>query len=226
MKKMAFILLSAIFVLSFFGCKSTKVPADEGTTVAPKEDTRTEEKESEKIAKIEVELVECELPDSYELLLDGLEEGNLWYGVGHEWDQWGSHNLSLTAELNKEWCTEGEYSIKCTMEPATAETSKQATWCNNSPIEADISDYNWCAVDVYNPGPYDFNISIAIQNGNDWGWDQSIPAIMKPGAQTLLFDMSNFPYEHKANVFCFMIQQCDMETEGTVIYFDNFRLYE
>lgn len=168
-----------------------------------------------------------ELPSTNMLLLDNFEDGNYWYGVGTSWDQWGSHNLSLTADLSEDWKSDGEKSLKCTNEPATANNSKQATWCCNSPVETDLSAYNWCAVDVYNPGENEYNLSIAVQNGDDWAWDQSPAVKIAPKtAQTVLFDLSAFPDEHLANVFCFMIQHIDAETENTVIYFDNFRMFE
>lgn len=182
-------------------------------------------KKSKKVKAPKLQTID--LPTTNMLLLDNFEDGNYWYGVGNSWDQWGSHNLSLTADLSTDWGTDGATSLKCTNEPATADTSKQATWCCNSPIETDLSAYNWCAVDVYNPGTDKYNLSIAIQNGDDWQWDQSQAIEVAPNScQTLLFDLSAFPDEHLANVFCFMIQQADAETENTVIYFDNFRMYE
>lgn len=183
---------------------------------------------SKKAKKVKApKLQTIDLPTTPMLLLDNFEDGNYWYGVGNSWDQWGSHNLSLTADLSTDWGTDGPTSLKCTNEPATADTSKQATWCCNSPIETDLSAYNWCAVDVYNPGTDKYNLSIAVQNGDDWAWDQSPAIEIGPNScQTLLFDLSAFPDAHLANVFCFMIQQADVETENTVIYFDNFRMYE
>ena len=171
-------------------------------------------------------LVTIDLPKTNMLLLDNFEDGNYWYGVGNSWDQWGSHNLSLTATTSTDWGTDGPTSLKCTNEPAGANTSKQATWCCNSPIETDLSAYNWCAVDVYNPGTDNYNLSIAVQNGDDWAWDQSPAILVEPGAKTVLFDLSAFPDAHLANVFCFMIQSIDIETEATLVYFDNFRLFE
>lgn len=183
---------------------------------------------SKKSKKVKApKLQKIDLPTTNMLLLDNFEDGNYWYGVGTSWDQWGSHNLSLTADLSTDWGTDGPTSLKCTNEPATADTSKQSTWCCNSPIETDLSAYNWCAVDVYNPGEQEYNLSIAVQNGDDWQWDQSPAIKVDPqSSQTILFDLTAFPDEHLANVFCFMIQHADAETENTVIYFDNFRMFE
>lgn len=182
-------------------------------------------KKSKKVKTPKLQTID--LPTTNMLLLDNFEDGNYWYGVGKSWDQWGSHNLSLIADLSTDWGTDGQTSLKCTNEPATADTSKQATWCCNSPIETDLSAYNWCAVDVYNPGTDKYNLSIAIQNADDWAWDVSPVVEVGPNScQTVLFDLSAFPDAHLANVFCFMIQHADAETENTVIYFDNFRLYE
>lgn len=212
MKKLVTILSSVAILLALTSCGSTKVEA-------------TESAESTAAAPAAGNIV-MELPTSEMLLLDNFEDGNYWYGVGDSWDQWGSHNLSLLADLSTDWGTDGETSLKCRMEPALESTSKQATWCCNSPIETDLSAYNYCAVDVYNPEDYIFNLDISIQNGTDWGWNSSPAIQVGKGTHTLVFDLSSFPRENLANVFCFMIQHANMPTEGTTIYFDNFRMYK
>ncbi|MCQ2576611.1 MAG: hypothetical protein MJ162_07685 [Treponema sp.] len=213
MKKYLLTLSAAMIAMALTSCGSKPAPTSTTNTEAPE-------------VAVNTNSIIMELPATEEFLLDDFEDGNYFEGVGNSWDQWGSHNLSLTASLSKDWKTTGEYSLKCTMEPATAETSKQATWCCYSPIESDLSAFNWCAVDVYVPGPDSFNLSIAVQNGIDWAWDQSDAITVEPGTHTLVFDLNGFSDEHLTNVYCFMIQQCEIETNGTVIYFDNFRLYE
>lgn len=209
MKKLGTIVTTVAVLLALTSCNSTKAPADEA-----------------KAAPAAQQNIVMELPTTEMLLLDNFEEGNYWYGVGDSWDQWGSHNLSLLAELSTDWGTDGETSLKCKMEPALESTSKQATWCCNSPIETDLSAYNYCAVDIYNPEDAVFNLDISIQNGTDWAWNSSPSIEVGKGTHTVVFDLTSFPRENLANVFCFMIQHANKVTEGTTIYFDNFRMYK
>lgn len=209
MKKLGTIVTTVAVLLALTSCNSTKAPADEA-----------------KAAPAAQQNIVMELPTTEMLLLDNFEEGNYWYGVGDSWDQWGSHNLSLLAELSTDWGTDGETSLKCKMEPALESTSKQATWCCNSPIETDLSAYNYCAVDIYNPEDAVFNLDISIQNGTDWAWNSSPAIEVGKGTHTVVFDLTSFPRENLANVFCFMIQHANKVTEGTTIYFDNFRMYK
>lgn len=165
-----------------------------------------------------------ELPDSDPFILDDMEDGNYWKGVGDTWDQWGSHNLSLAAGVVKDWAASGTHSLKCIMEAAGPETSKQATWCCYDLIDNNLSGFKWVEVSIYNPNDFDFEMNIAMQDGVKWAWMQTATLMIKPGVHTCLFDISEMPDEFLENIYCFMIQSLN-ENPGGKVYVDNFRLY-
>ncbi|MCF0242925.1 MAG: hypothetical protein HUK25_09815, partial [Treponema sp.] len=157
---------------------------------------------------------------------DDFEDGNYWYAVRNSWDEWGTHNLSLTAELSNEWGTAGLTSLNCSMEAATSHTSKQACWCSDAPLITDFSPYKYLVVDCYNPESSDFNISFAIQT-NKWSkWIATPTENVPNGEHTLVFCFEGiFNEEDLSNVNRIILQSLG-ENNGGHIYFDNIRLYK
>lgn len=225
---------AAILVLGMISCSSAP-KAETETPAAPVTETKEEaavtpaETESAVIDmtpvfKCSVEGV-SELPDTASFPLDDFEDGNYWYGVGDSWDQWGSHNLSIAAGVVKDWASNGTHSLKCIMEPATADTSKQATFCCNSLVENNLAGFKWVEVTVYNPNDWEYELNIAVQDGVKYEWNQSKSIMCGQGVTTCLFDISNMSDEFLENVYCFMIQSVN-ENPGKFFYIDNFVLYE
>ena len=163
------------------------------------------------------------MPETEMYLLEDFEDGNYWYAVSDTWDTWGIHNLSLNAELSKTWKSSGEYSLKCTMDAALPDTSKQGSWCG-TPSDQNLSGYKMIAVDIYNPETFDYELNIAFQNKLDWKWEETKSLIVPTGSHTALFDISHMNEEYMKNVFVYMIQSINEHDAGT-IYFDNFRSY-
>lgn len=220
MKKILSVLIISSVFFSLISCGSSPKNPDKNNPDAPENSAETKTQEPEKPSYIEPVLPETEM-----FLLDDFEDGNYWYAVRNSWDEWGSHNLSLTAELSEDWGSAGLTSLNCSMEPATKESSKQACWCCDAPLIKDFSEFKYVAFDILNPERFEFNLSFVIQ-ANNWNkWDVTKAVKVPQGEHTVLLELdSNFPAEDLMDVNRMIIQSTG-ENPGGHFYIDNLRLY-
>jgi hypothetical protein len=219
-KRFAFLACTALLFVAA-GC---------GTTSAAAKDAKAEDSG----------YIEPAIPSTEMAVLDDLSDGNYWQAVGNSWDQWGSHNLSLSCELSdasfKNWPTVGTQSLDCVMDAAPASSSKQACWFCDSLAFTDWTGYKYVAMDIYNPEKFAFALSWVIQATDGWTWLQT-PAVEIPtGKHTVLFDMTKFMKDNAqadnetittalADVKRAIFQSTN-ENPGGHFYVGNMRLYK
>lgn len=223
------ILFTSIIVASFFALISCGTTSGAGNTedenIQPPiiEEEKTEKTEiiedkKSKKEKSKVEFDENGLPVGNYVLMEDFEDGNYWMPVGSSWND---GDMSLDDETTEEWGTNGPTSLKCLYKTNHAEFEKSGYYCD-APLESDWTDAKFVVIDVNNPNDYDLPITVVLQTGDEWNWNQAEPQICQPGINTLIFDISNFTskeYISRMIVYLFGTP----EAEG-YFFFDNFRV--
>ncbi len=165
------------------------------------------------------------MPSKEFIILDDFEDGLYWYAPGSSWDNYGTHDYSISSEISYDWQTEGRYSMKCVMDKTDSTTAVQASWVCDSPSENNWSRYKYLVLDYYNPQEYSFWLTISGQTGAEWKLKQTDIIEALPGEETLIFDLSNFTKTELSDVKRLIIASVS-ENRGGIIYFDNIRLYK
>jgi len=216
MKNFNVLVVAIAVMLMLFGCASKPeqtVPAAQEEAVA-----LTETAAPEEAAPAYVEL---ELPAGEVVLMDNFEDGNFWYAVADSWDEWGSHNLSLTAELTTSWGTDGETSLECMYDIAGADSSKQASFCCDQPLETDWTGAKFAAFDINNLENHDIQLNVALQTTDGWTWSQSADLIFPPGEHLAVFAIDSFAGLEAVKR---MIINVTGENPGGIVLVDNYRV--
>jgi hypothetical protein len=180
MKRFVSISVTALALVAMIGCASS--PSAEAKPV------------SEAVAPAGVE--QGKVPAGEVHVVDAFEDGNYWQAVGDTWDQWGEHNLSLTAEVTGEWKSEGANALDCTFDNIPAPARKGTFFCDNIAIDgeaaSDFTGYKFLVVDVKNPETVPLNIGLNIQSGANWeNWVNGATVTVAPGETTIVFDLAN-----------------------------------
>ncbi len=216
MKKLNVLVVLIAVMLMLSGCASkpeqTETPVVE-ETAAPVEAAAVEEAVPA--------YVEMELPAGEVVVMDNFEEGNFWYAVADSWDQWGSHNLSLTSELSSSWGTDGGTSLECVYDIAGADSSKQASFCCDQPLETDWTGAKYVAMDINNLEKFDVQLNVAVQATDGWTWTQSADLLFPPGEHLAVFAIDSFAGLEAVKR---MIINVTGENPGGTVLIDNYRV--
>jgi hypothetical protein len=129
------------------------------------------------------------VPSGEVTLIDNFEDGNYWAAVGDSWDKWGSHNLSLEAELYDQWGSDGPTSGDWLFDKIPAKGG-QATFFSDQLILTDWTGMKYIAIDVNNPQNTSFTMCFSCQTTDGWQWTQTKPAEVAPGVSTIIFDLT------------------------------------
>ncbi len=207
MKKLNVLVVFIAVMLMFSGCASKPEEA-----AAPVQEAAAAETPS---------YVELAMPSGEAVLMDNFEDGNFWYAVADSWDQWGSHNLSLTAELSKSWGTDGGTSLECVYDIATADTSKQSSFCCDQPLETDWTGAKFIVFDINNVEKQDVQLNVALQTTDAWTWSQSADLIFPPGEHLAVFAVDAFAGLEAVKR---MIINVTGENPGGTLLIDNYRV--
>ena len=164
---------------------------------------------------------ELEMPAGEAVLMDNFEEGNFWYAVADSWDQWGSHNLSLTAELSSSWGTDGGTSLECVYDIAGPATSMQASFCCDQPLETDWTGAKFVVMDINNVEKHDVQLNVAVQATDGWTWTQSADLVFPPGEHLGVFAIDSFAGLEAVKR---MIINVTGENPGGTVLIDNYRV--
>jgi|WetSurMetagenome_2_1015567.scaffolds.fasta_scaffold175518_3 hypothetical protein len=129
------------------------------------------------------------VPAGEVILLDNFEDGNYWAAVGSSWDQWGAHNLSLEAELNEKWGTDGKTSSYWVFDMIPAKGGQATFFCDQL-IETNWTGAKYIVLDVNNPGPESFTMCFSCQTTDGWKWTQTPTVEVMPGVSTVVYDLT------------------------------------
>ncbi len=186
---LAFSLLAALALVACATAPATP-PAEEAAVAEPV----IVEVAEEVVAEPEPETVEAapaEIPEGEIISLDNFEEGNYWVAVGDSWDQWGSHNLSLEAELFEEWGTDGPTSADWVYDTIPA-TGGQATFFCDQLLETDWTGAKSIVIDINNPESFAITIVFSTQTTDGWTWSQTKTIEIQPGiTENVAFDLTS-----------------------------------
>jgi len=170
------------------GCSSTPAAAQKPAETAKPESTASGDQPKAEAKSAEGSSQGQALPAGEVILLDNFEEGMFWNAVGDSWDQWGSHNYSLEAELTETWKSEGTYGMECVFEPFP--DGKMATWFCDQLLEPDWTGVKYFVIDVNNPGKEPFTLVFSCQTTDNWTWSQTKGYEVPPGVSTVVFDLT------------------------------------
>ena len=163
-------------------------------------------------------------------LLDSFEEGNYWQAVGDTWDQWGAHNLSLTADTTDKWASEGTTSGEWTFDVAGPDSSKQACFFCDALVDVDWTGAKYIYCDINNESNQVIQIGVAVQASDAWAWSQTDTVEIAPGVnKNVMIDLVTNVGSTKAGIDgAEMIKrgifQVMGENKGGTILIDNIRL--
>ena len=207
MKKISAILGAAAAVLLVAGCASTgSAPKASGGESAS------------------VPCINNPEPKGDVMVLDSFEEGNYWQAVGDTWDQWGSHNLSLEADVVDDWASDGDYCAKWTFDIATKETSCQASSFCNALLETDWTDVKYLVLDAKVITDEPITLKANTQNGVDWNWSSTDTVTLGIGEnKNVTFDFTKHGISHAEQIACAIIDVTG-ENNGGDILIDNIRI--
>lgn len=227
MKKILTLSAAIIVLFSLIGCGSTSVeettePVEiiEAPVIEIEETTEIIEEETEEVIPEEELSVfdENGLPIGNYIVMEDFEDGNYWMPVGNSWND---GDTSVDDETTEEWGTAGPTSLKCIYTTEHAEFEKAGFYCE-APLETDWSNGKFVVLDINNPNDYDITITIVLQTGEDWSWNQATPQVCPPGLSTVVFDISkakDLNYISRMIVYLFGTP----EDKG-FFYFDNYRV--
>jgi len=163
------------------------------------------------------------MPEGTPETIENFEEGYVWVHAGEDWDRWGGSHVTVGAEQWRKWRTDGKYSLH--MIYGEQKSPSQSLWYMDYPENEtlDISNYDYIAVDVYNPSNLGIVFGFCMQ-GMDWGWLQSDTWVWFPkGEHTICFDIRNVDKEARKQIRRIMIMMpTETESEGSV-FIDNIR---
>jgi hypothetical protein len=134
-------------------------------------------------------LVAADIPAGTVVPIDNFEDGNYWAAVGDTWDKWGSHNLSLEAELSDKWGTYGPNCGDWVFDKIPAKGG-QATFFTDQLILTDWTGVKYVVIDVNNPQAESFTMSFCCQTTDGWIWTQTPGSEVKPGVNTIVYDLT------------------------------------
>jgi hypothetical protein len=123
------------------------------------------------------------------VLVDNFEDGNYWASVGSSWDQWGSHNLSLEAELYDKWGTDGGTSAYWVFDTIPAKGGQATFFCDQL-LQTDWTGAKYIVLDINNPETESFTLCFSCQTTDGWKWTQTKAVEVKPGVSTIIFDLT------------------------------------
>ena len=210
MKKIIAILSTAALLVAITSCASTKTEVAPATDAAATDET--------------VPCINNPAPKADVLLLDGFEEGNYWQAVGDSWDQWGAHNLSLEAETQEDWATEGSTGGSWVFDEATSDSSKQACFFCDALAEVDWTAYKYIYIDVKNINSEPIEMGLAVQAGS-WTWYQTEAQKLGIGEnKNIKFDLGCITSADDKALINRGIFQVLGENKGGTILVDNIRL--
>jgi hypothetical protein len=130
------------------------------------------------------------LPAGTVASIDNFEDGNFWAAVGDSWDKWGSHNLSLEAEVTDTWGTDGPNSADWVFDKIPAKGGQATFFCDQLAL-TDWTGVKYVVIDVKNPQTTTFTMSFSCQTTDGWLWTETAPVDVAPGVSTLVFDLTN-----------------------------------
>jgi len=231
MKKSIFRLVAAaisagLMLIFLEGCGTTsEIEKEETVTIIPPEPEKDDvkpvveeaKKETEK-KKSKIKLDENGLPIGNYVLMEDFEDGNYWMPVGSSWND---GDMSVDDETTEEWGSKGPTSLKCIYKTNNAEFEKSGFYCD-APLETDWTDAKFVVIDVNNPNDYDITLTVALQTGEDWIWNQAEPQICEPGIHSLVFDISNF--KDKFYIARMIVYLFGTPEDNGFFFFDNYRV--
>lgn len=178
------------------------------------------------ISLIGAEQLGAPLPSGKAAVVENFEEGYVWVHAGEDWDRWGGSHSTVGAELWRKWRTEGKYSLH--MIYGKNIDGAQSLWYMDYPENEtlDISEYDFIAVDLYNPSDLGIVLGFCMQDCN-WDWVQSDTWIWFPkGEHTLCYDIRNIDVEKRKNIRRLMFLMPTETTREGDLYIDNIRGYK
>ncbi len=164
-----------------------------------------------------------EIPAGQQVLFDGFEKGNYWIWAGFDWDQYGSHKISIGADISRDWASEGKHSLKMSMEIMDEKSTKSGIWFYDG--TNDISGAKYLVMDFYNPENYTYDINVVIQATDGWNWWSLKHYDLPHGVHTFVFDLSEHP-ERLNDVRRISIYNNSSKVlmHESAIYVDNIRI--
>ena len=223
MKKILTVTAAAAILACLISCGSTPKPDDSKkeetiTTPVVQEEKKEEKKEKPAPQKKKPLFGEDGLPIGKYVVMEDFEDGNYWMPVGSSWDD---GDMSIDDETTEEWGTNGPTSLKCLYKTKGGEFEKSGYYCD-APLESDWTDAKFVVIDVNNPNDYALPLTIVLQTGDDWTWNQAEPQMCEPGISSLVFDIRSFKdtsYIARMIVYLFGTP----ESNG-FFFFDNYRV--
>lgn len=221
MKKLNVLVVLFAVMFLVFGCASK--PEETAVEEVAVQEATVEEVVVEEVAVVEEAPVftEAEIPAGEAIVMDDFEEGNFWYAVADSWDEWGSHNLSLSAELTDNWGTEGPTSIEFMYDLAGPESSMQSSFCCDQPLETDWTGAKFAVFNINNLESFDVQLNVALQNTDGWVWSQSADILFPPGEHLAVFAIDSFVGLEDVKR---MIINVTGENPGGTLLVDNYRV--
>jgi len=184
-------------------------------------------------APIEIPCINNPEPKGKAFLLESFEEGNFWQAVKDSWDKWETHNLSLKAEISKDWATKGKASGLWKFDAMPKESSMQSSFTCESLLKNDWTPYNEIVIDFNNISEDPLQVNVAVQDSLEWKWTATQPLLLGKGENKNVrfslvegLESDGLPVEalsHADKIQCLMIQVLG-ENMGGQIMVDNIRL--
>ncbi len=189
MKRYLVLFAVIAMIITFIGCASAPSVGTGSQTSTTSAQSATETKPVPAPEPAKPAAAAVVIPAGEVLLLDNFEDGNYWVAVGDSWDQWGTHNLSLEAELYTEWGTDGKTSGDWVFDKIPA-TGGQATFYCDQLIETNWTGAKYIVIDIKNPEAEALTICFSCQTTDGWKWTQTKTLEAPPGESTLVFDLT------------------------------------
>ncbi|MCQ2585803.1 MAG: hypothetical protein MJ185_09435 [Treponema sp.] len=166
------------------------------------------------------------LPGGKPTVIENFEEGYVWCHAGEDWDRWGGSHVTVGAEQWRKWRTDGKYSLHMTY--GEQHGPSQSLWYTDYPENEtlDMSEYDYIAMDIYNPNDFGIVFGFCMQNSN-WDWLQSESWVWFPkGEHSICFSLKNVDVEKRKTVRrLFIMMPTETFSEGDV-FIDNIRGYK
>ncbi len=182
MKKIT-ILATAALVIAITGCATnSSVPESKKYTsnISNTENIKKQRKYREPI-----------MPEGDALQLDGFEEGNYFQAIGNSWDEYGIHDLSLSAKLTMNWHSEGTTAGLWKYDAATKNSSKQATFYCDALIKSDWTGYKYMTFTIDNTEAFSINLYLATQTTDAWTLSETPIYTVPSGEHLVVIKLTN-----------------------------------